>query len=335
MNRRPFIAALAGGALSAAGLAVAQPAKVWRIGFIVPRSSRSDPERAAGAAAFHGAMRERGYMAGRDYSLEEHSVDGRNARYAEIADALVSSGVDLLLVPGTSAAMAAKRATATIPIVFLSASDPVGSALVGSLARPGGNVTGRSTITAELDPKRLELLREAVPGLASVAVLIVSSRGSPGAPSVLERALAGVEAAGRQVGVRVQPVRLHDAPALDVALAQLRSLRPGGLIVFDQAVVLRESERILGFALRERLPAIFQSSGWVRGGGLMSYGPSTTDEMRRIAAYVDKIIKGAKPSELPVEQPTQIELVINLKTAKALGLTMPQSLRLRADEVIQ
>ena len=335
MRRRPFIAALAGSAFSAAGMAVAQTAKVWRIGFIVPRPSSSDPTRAAGVAAFHAAMRERGYVAGRDYRLEERSVDGRNERYPEIANELVASRVDLLLVGGTSGAMAAQKATATVPIVIFSASDPVGTGLVASLARPGGNITGRSTITAELDPKRLELLREAVPGLASVAVLMVVSRDSPGVPSLLERAFAGVEAAGRQFGIRVQPVPLHGALALDAALAQIHSLRPGGLIVFDQAVVLRESERILDFALRERLPAIFQSSGWVKAGGLMSYGPNTTDEMRRITAYVDKIIKGAKPGDLPVEQPTQIELVVNLKTAKALGITLPQTLLLRADEVIQ
>ena len=335
MNRRPFMAALAASAFSAAIHAVAQPAKVWRIGFIVPRPSSSDPQRAAGVAAFHGAMRERGYVAGRDYRLEEHSVDGRNERYAEIANELVASRVDLLLVPGTSAALAAQKATATIPVVFLSASDPVGTGLVASLARPGGNITGRSTITAELDPKRLELLREAVPGVASVAVLIASQGGTPGAPSVLELGLTGVEAAGRLLGVRVQPVRLQGALALDAALAQIRSLRPGGLIVFDQAVVLSESKRILSFALRERVPTIFQSSGWVHGGGLMSYGPNNTDEMRRVTAYVDKIFKGAKPSDLPVEQPTQIELVINLLTAKALGITIPQALLLRADEVIQ
>ena len=329
------MAALAGCVLSAAGMAVAQPARVWRIGFIVPRPSSSDPTRAAGVAAFHNAMRERGYVDGRDYRLEEHSVDGRNERYAEIAHELVASRVDLLLVGGTSGALAAQKATATIPIVIFSASDPVGTGLVASLARPGGNITGRSTITAELDPKRLELLREAVPGLASVAVLMVDARDSPGVPNMHELAFAGVEAAGRHVGVRVQPVRLHSAPALDAALEQIRSLRPGGLIVFDQAVVLRESERILNFALRERVPAIYQSSGWVRGGGLMSYGPNVTDEMRRITAYVDKIIKGAKPGDLPVEQPTQIELVINLRTAKALGLTIPKALLLRADEVIQ
>ena len=329
------MAALAGCVLSSAGRAVAQPARVWRIGYIVPRPSSSDPTRAAGVAAFHDAMRERGYLAGRDYRLEERSVDGRNERYAEIANELVASRVDLLLVGGTSGAMAAQRATATIPIVIFSASDPVGTGLVASLARPGGNITGRSTITAELDPKRLELLREAVPGLASVAVLMVVSRDSPGVPTLLERAFAGVEAAGRLLGVRVQPVPLQGAPALDAALAQIRSLRPGGLIVFDQAVVLRESERVLNFALRERVPTIFQSSGWVKAGGLMSYGPNTTDEMRRITAYVDKIIKGAKPGDLPMEQPTQSELVINLKTAKALGLTIPQSLLLRADEVIQ
>ena len=320
------MAALAGCVLSSAGRAVAQPARVWRIGYIVPRPSSSDPTRAAGVAAFHDAMRERGYVAGRDYRLEERSVDGRNERYAEIANELVASRVDLLLVGGTSGAMAAQRATATIPIVIFSASDPVGTGLVASLARPGGNITGRSTITAELDPKRLELLREAVPGLASVAVLMVVFRDSPGVPSLQERAFAGVEAAGRLLGVRVQPVPLQGAPALDAALAQIRSLRTGGLIVFDQAVVLRESERV---------PTIFQSSGWVHGGGLMSYGPNTTHELRRITAYLDKIIKGAKPGDLPVEQPTQIELVINLKTAKALGLTIPQTLLLRADEVLQ
>ena len=308
MNRRPLVAAFAATVFAAARRAAAQTVRIWRIGFIVPRASSGDPARAAGIAAFHDAMRERGYVAGRDYSLEEHSVDGRNERYAEIANQLVASQVDLLLVPGTSAALAAQRATATISVVFLSASDPVGTGLVASLARPGGNITGRSTITAELDPKRLELLREAVPGLASVAVLIVVLPGGSGAPSVLERALAGVEAAGRQVGVRIQPVRLQGAPALDAALAQIRSLRPGGL---------------------------YQSSGWVRGGGLMSYGPNNTDEMRRIAAYIDKIFSGAQPSALPVKQPTQIELVINLLTAKALGLAIPPSLLLRADEVIQ
>ena len=154
MNRRPLIAALAGSAFSAAGMAVAQPARAWRIGFIVPRPSSNDPARAAGVAAFHGAMRERDCVAGRDYRLEEHSVDGRNERYAEIANELVASRVDQLLVGGTSGALAAQKATATIPIVFLSASDPVGTDLVASLARPGGNVTGRSTITAALGPKQ-------------------------------------------------------------------------------------------------------------------------------------------------------------------------------------
>lgn len=272
IDRRDFAHAVGFGLLGTSLRARAQPVRLWRIGLIVPRPSSGDPSRAAGIAAFHGGMRERGYVEGRDYRLEEHSVDGRNERYAEIANALVASRVDLLLVPGTSAALAAQKATATIPVVFVSVSDPVGSVLVASLSRPGGNITGRSTITAELDPKRLELLR---------------------------------------------------------------NVRPGGLIVFDQAVVLRESERVLHAAAAERVPAIYQSSGWVRGGGLMSYGPNNTDEMRRITAFVDKIMMGAKPSDLPVEEPTQIELVINLKAAKALGITIPQSLLLRADMVIR
>jgi putative tryptophan/tyrosine transport system substrate-binding protein len=335
MQRRPLMIALAGAACATSLAAEAQPATVRRIGFIVPRASSGDPDRAAGVAAFHDAMRELGWLAGRDYRLEEHSVEGRNERYAQIAAELVGSRVSLLLVPGTSAALAAQKATAMIPVVFLSVSDPVGSGLVASLARPGANVTGRSTITIELDPKRLELLREAVPGLASVTLLIASLAAASGAPSVLGRALASVEAAGRQLGIRVQPVWLPDAQALDATLAQIHARAAGGLIVFDQAIVLRHRERILNFALRERLPAIYQSGGWVRAGGLMSYGPNNTDEMRRIATYVDKIFKGAKPSELPVEQPTLIELVMNLKTARALGLTIPQALLLRADEVIQ
>ena len=203
-------------------------------------------------------MRELGHVAGRDYRFEERSVEGRNERYAEIASELVASRVDLILVPGTSGPLAAQKATAIIPIVFVSASDPVGTGLVASLARPGGNITGRSTITAELDPRRLELLREAAPTLTSVAVLMVGGAGSPRGPSIQELAFAGVEAAGRRLGIRVQAARLLSVETVDATLAQIRAQRPGGLIVFDQAMVLRARERIIDFAQRERLPTIYQ-----------------------------------------------------------------------------
>ena len=330
IRRRAYCVALATSAALGAPFGVsAQPGRLRHIGFIVPRLSSTDPTRAAGVAAFHRAMQEFGYRVGRDYRFDERSVEGRNERYDEVAAQLVANRVDLILVPGTSGAQAAQRATATIPIVFLSISDPVGTALVTSLARPGGNLTGRSSITAELDPKRLELLREAVPGLTSVAVLMLA--GS----TLHEAALADLQAAGRGYGIRVLPARVDSVAAVDTALARIRSQRVGGMLVFDQAAIISASERIVGFALAERLPTMFQASRWVRLGGLMSYGPNAVDDMQHVATYVAKIFKGASPGELPVEQPTKFELVINLKSGRTMGLAIPQSLLLRADEVIE
>lgn len=317
-------------------IAPAQPGKVWRIGWLAPTSATADATAVARLAAFNQGMREHGYSIGRDYTIDAKSAGGRNERYPELAAGLVASRVDVIITPGTTAALAAQKATATIPIVFVSAGDAVASGLIASMARPGGNLTGRSSITQELDAKRIELLREAVPGLSSLAVLRVRL-DPPGTPlnPLQAQAMAAVEAAARRYGIAVQVSELRSAGQLDTTLALMRSRLPSGLIVFDQTLVLSVKERITEFALRSRIPAIYQQRNWVDTGGLMSYGPNNADEYRLLANYVHRIFQGDRPGDLPVEQPTRIDLVINLKTAKALGLTIPQSLLLRATEVIQ
>ena len=335
-NRRGFIGTVAASVLCGPFTAAAQLGKVWRIGYLGPTSAANDPSQAARLATFHQGMRELGYILGRDYTLETKSADGRNERYPALAAELVASRVDVIVVPGTTGALAAQQATATIPIVFVSAGDAVANGLVASLAHPGGNLTGRSSMTQELDAKRVELLREVVPTLSKLAVLLVRTRpqGTPLIPVQLQ-GMAAVNAAARRYGIEVQVAELSTVDEVDRALSLIASRRPSGLIVFDQSLVISVKERIVDFALRSRIPSIYQQRVWVDAGGLMSYGPTNLDEYRRLASYVDKILKGAKPGDLPVEQPTKIDLVINLRIAKALGLTIPQSLLLRADEVIE
>ncbi len=335
-NRRRVVATAAASVLCGPLTATAQPGKVWRIGYLGPTSAANDPSQAARLAAFHQGMRELGYRLGRDYSLEAKSADGRNERYPALAAELVASRVDVIVAPGTTSALAAQRATATIPIVFVSAGDAVASGLIASLAHPGGNLTGRSSMTQELDAKRVELLREVVPALSKLAVLLVRTgpKGTPLIPLQVQ-AMAAIDAAARRYGIEVQVAELRTVDEVDPTLALIRGWRPSGLIVFDQSLVLSVKDRIVEFALRSRMPSIYQQRLWVDAGGLMSYGPTSADEYRRLASYVDKIFKGAKPGDLPVEQPTKIDLVINLKTARVLGLTIPQSLLLRADAVIE
>ena len=334
--RRGFISAVACNVLGVPAIAAAQPGKVWRIGWLAPASAAGDATQVARLTAFSQGMRELGYSLGSDYTIEAKSADGRNDRYPALAAELVASRVDVIIAPGTTAALAAQKATTTIPIVFVSAGDAVASGLIASMARPGGNLTGRSSITQELDAKRVELLREAVPGLTSLAVLRVrlDASGTPLNP-LQAQAMAAVEAAARRYGIAVQVSELRSADQLEATLALMRSRQPSGLIVFDQTLVLNVMERITEFALRSRLPALYQQRNWVDAGGFMSYGPNNADEYRRLAGYVHKIFQGASPGDLPVEQPTKIDLVINLKTAKAFGLTVPSSLLLRADEVIE
>ena len=331
MRRREFITFLGG--LAAAwpitGRAQ-QAAKVARIGYLSTNLASSPHHH----EAFRQGLRDLGYVEGRNVVIEYRDAEGKVERHPALAAELVALKVDVIVVAGsTLTAQTAKQATSTLPIVFIAVGDPVGSGLVTSLARPGGNVTGLSNIGPELVGKCLELLKQAVPGVDRVAVLWV-----PGALG--ERTdkdmLKGAEVAGRALGVQLQFV---DAAGLennfDRAFSDMTSARAGGLTVLPSARLLREHRRLVDLAAKNRLPAVYTSREFVDAGGLMAYGANLADLYRRAATYVDKVLKGAKPADLPVEQPTKFELVINLKTAKALGLEIPPTLLTRADEIIE
>jgi putative ABC transport system substrate-binding protein len=242
---------------------------------------------------------------------------------------MVRLKVDIIIVQTTPAAIAAKNATKVIPIVLPTAIDPVGAGLVASLARPGGNFTGLSLLATELSAKRLELLREAIPGLARVAVLWNATNPANALP------WRETQDAARTFGVVLQSQEVRGPNDFEGAFAMMAQKRPGALLVFADALVIHHLQEIVDFATQKRLPAMFVTRDWVMAGGLMAYGPILPELFRRAAVYADKILKGAKPGDLPIEQPTKFELVINLKTAKALGLTIPPSLLVRADEIIQ
>ena len=328
MKRRAFLSGL--GALSAApSFAWAQPAsRVYRIGFLVsgaPAPAPDDPV----IDVFWARLRELGYVEGRNLVVERRSTEGRNERYRALAIELVALKVDLIVAPGAPAAVAAKEATTSIPIVTVVVSDPVGARLIASLARPGGNVTGMSSASTDITAKQLELLKEVVPRLSRVAVL--SNPSTPMQAIFLKE----LEVAARTLHVRLQPIDVRTPKDIESALAAMTKERAEALIPVDDPFMYQQRRRIADLAVQHRLPTISSQRLYPEAGALMSYGASFTDLYRRAATYVDKILKGAKPADLPVEQPTKFELVINLKTAKALGLTIPQSLLLRADEVIQ
>ena len=329
MDRRDTVLALL--ALGAAPLAAEaqQAAKVARIGYLSPNLASSPHLR----DAFLQGLRDLGYVEGRNVVIEYRDAEGKLERLPALAAELVALKVDVILAEGgTLGPRVAMQATTTIPIVFAGAGDPVGSGLVTSLARPGGNVTGLSSLGPELVGKRLELLKQAVPGVDRVAVLWL-----PGALG--ERTdkdmLTGADVAARALGVRLQFVEARGPDEFARAFSDMSSARAGALTVLPSNRFLREHRRLVDLAAKNRLPAVYTSREFVDAGGLMSYGANSADLHRRAATYVDKILKGAKPGDLPVEQPTKFELVINLKTAKALGLTIPQSVLARADEVIQ
>jgi putative tryptophan/tyrosine transport system substrate-binding protein len=320
MERRAFLAGT-GTVLLAAPLAAQaqQAAKVARIGYLVGASLSLSPHL---HEAFRQGLRDLGYVEGRNVVME----------YRDAASELVALKVDVIVAGGTPLALAAKQATKTIPIVFATAADPVGSGLVTSLARPGGNLTGLSILAPELVGKRLEQLKQAVPGVTRVAVL-----WQPGGHD--ERTdkdiLKEAEVSARALGVRLQFVEARGPADFDRAFSDMTRARMGALTVLTSVMFLNERRRLADLAAKTRLPAVYSAREFVDDGGLMAYGPDRADLYRRAATYVDKILKGAKPGDLPVEQPTKFELVINLKTAKALGLTIPPSLLARADEVIQ
>jgi len=339
MMRRRFVegAGLAalGSALSFVVLPVAshaqkpqkaqKPPRVQRVGLLM----MTTPAAAAHiSTAFTQALRELGYVEGRDVVFEYRWAEGKPERVPALAAELVRLKVDLIVASGLSAAEAARAASATIPIVFANVGDPVGSGLVRSLARPGGNTTGLSTeLTTDIRAKQLQLLKEAVPGLARVALLRWAALAD--APVWRE-----YEEAGRTLGVKVGFVDVKTVDDLDRAFGTIGRERTA-LLVPGNPVFFTERRRIVALTLQHRLPGMFSTREFTQAGGLMSYSARLTDQFRRAAMYTDKILRGAKPADLPVEQPTEFELAINLRTAKALKLTLPQTLLVRADEVIQ
>jgi putative ABC transport system substrate-binding protein len=282
--------------------------------------------------AFRQGLRDLGYVEGRNLVIEYRDAEGKSERLPALAAELVALKVDVIFAPTTATALAAKQATRTLPIVFAVVADPVTSGFVTSLARPGGNVTGLSFLAPELVGKRLELLKQAIPGVTQVAVLW--QPGGLGERTEKDQ-LKGAEVAARALGVRVQFVEARGPADIDRAFSDMTRARAGALTVLTGAMLFTERRRLVDPAAKNRLPAVYPWREGVDAGGLMSYGPNVADLFRRAATYVDKILKGAKPADLPVEQPTKFELVINLKTAKALGLTIPPSVLGRADEVIQ
>ena len=330
MKLRRFwvIVALALGLLWAPLAADAQQAgKVFRIGTLgtVPLT---DPEVARIWGAFFLGLRELGYVEGQNITIERRFSEGRAERFPQLATELVQLKVEVIVVTVTPAALAAKKATRTIPIVMLGTGDPVANGLVASLARPGGNITGLSLLAAELGGKRLQLLKEVLPRLSGVAVLWNVANPY----TILE--VRETEIAARALGIQIQSLGIREADEFESAFREAATGRAGALIVVGDGLTIFHRARIVELAARHQLPAMYGFREFVDTGGLMGYGANLPDMYRRGATYVDKILKGAKPGDLPIQQPTKFELVVNLKTAKALGLTIPQSIFIRADEVI-
>jgi len=274
-------------------------------------------------------LRELGYVEGRNLIVERRYAEGRADRFPEFAAEMVRLKVDVIIVVTTPAALAAKKATTTIPIVHPAAIDPVGTGLIASLAHPGGNVTGLSVLNAELSAKRLEVLKEVVPGLSRGALLW--NAANPANTLAWKES----EGAARALGVALQSQEVRDPKDFEGAFAMMAQQRPDVLLVLQDALTLEYRKEIIAFALQMRLPSMFVGKEWVVEGGLMSYGDRLPERYRRAADLVDRILKGEKPADLPVEQPTKFELVINLKTAKAIELAIPPALLARADEVIE
>ncbi len=325
IDRRRFIATLAGGVLAAPAAPFAQaPARVTRLGFL--GSSAPPPELLAAVRAH---LREHGYVEGSNLALEVRWADGSFDALPALAAELAGSRVDLIIAWATPAAVAAKRATSSIPIVFFAVSDPVGSGLIATLARPGGNVTGVTNIARDLTARQVQILAQMAPGMRRVAIM-----GNPTNPATDAQRAEG-EAAARALGVTPHFVPVREPERIASALADAAGLGADGLVVIPDPAFLTRRKEIADIALARRLPSIYARREAVTAGGLAAYGASLSHQIGRAMAYADRILKGARPADMPVERPTELELVLNLRTAKALGLTLPQSLLLQADEVIQ
>lgn len=322
------LALLLGMASAAVTAAAQSPTKPFRIGTLLPGSRPSAPDWKQRWAFVEG-LRELGWVDGQNVIVEDRWADGKASRLPELAAELVRLKVDAIFTQSWPAAVAAKQATTTIPIVINAAGDPVGTGLVASLAHPGGNITGLGDWATELSAKRLQLLKETVPKLSTVAVLWNSADGG------MTLRFRRIQSAAPTLGVTVRPLGVQEPDDFEQAFAAMTLERPDALFVVADVLTRLQHKRVVEFAAQNRLPAMYELREFVADGGLLSYGPIFPDLLRRGAAFVDKILKGAKPADLPVEQPTRFELVVNLKTAKALGLAIPQSVLIRADHVIQ
>jgi putative ABC transport system substrate-binding protein len=325
MKRRELMLLLGGATVTWPLAAWAQQKKVPVVGFL--HSGSAGPV-AQFVAAFHQGLSDNGYVEGQNLAIEYRWAEGRYDRLPALAAELVGRQVDLITVVGGPTALAAKNATSTIPIVF-SAGDPVGDGLVTSLARPGGNLTGVSILVSEMMPKRLELLTELVPQASAIALLVNPNNTNA------ERMIRDGQGAARARGVQLHILKPGSEGEIDAAFSTLVQRQAGGLVVASDAFLNSRRDQLLALASRHAVPAIYQWREFAASGGLISYGPSFASAYRQVGIYVGRILKGAKPADLPVQQPTKFELVINLTTAKALGLTVPQSLLARADEVIE
>jgi len=323
MRRRQFITLLGGAAAWPVAARAQQTTRVWRIGFITHAASD-----AAYASLFE-PLRELGYVEGQNIIVERRYAEGRSERFQEFAAEMVRLNADVVITSTTPAALALRNASTTIPVVIPTAIDPVGTGLIASLAHPGGNITGGALLSGELAAKRLELLKEVVPGLSRTAVLW------NGANPANALAWRETEGAARTLGVTLQSHDVRGPEDFNIAFATMAQRRPDAVSVLTDALITQYEKELVDFAIKERLPSVFPSKDPIKLGGLLSYGPRYSEMLRRAASQVDKILRGARPADLPMEQPTKFELVINLTTAKALGLTIPEAFLLRADEVIE
>ncbi len=327
MKRTFFVAAVAAAAL-VAGLAAhaQQTGKVHRIGFLGNSTAALEANL---VASFREGLRDLGYVEGRNVVIEYRWAEGNYERFPALIGELLARKVAVIVTAGTPAALAVKKATTAVPLVMIAVGDPVGTGIVPSLSHPGGNITGLTSISTEMDAKRLELLREVVPGVSHIAVLWNA------ASRLQVLAEKQVQAAARVLRLRTLSLGVTTEEEIRQALAVMARERPGALLVLADRLLLHHRALIMDFAARHRLPGVHAYRELVEAGGLMSFGPSYADMHRRAAYFVDRILKGAQPADLPVERPPTFELVLNLKAAKALGLTIPQSVLLRATEVIQ
>ena len=340
MERRVFLGTMAGGLLAAPLAAEAQqPAKVWRIGVILVGSiSLAVPY----LDAFRQGLRELGWVEGKNFALEVRAAEGKYERFPAFATDLGRLKVDIIVTSNAAAAWAAKNATSTIPIVMVNPGDPVGQGLVASLARPGGNVTGLSMMAVDITGKELAILKEAIPQASRVSVLqnpanadAEVARGISPKSTTLVRMVEEVEGVARTLGIQLQVLSARSPEEFDGAFTTMIRGRSDALLVLADSMFFFHRTRLADLATKAHLPTMFNGAEYVEAGGLMSYATNNFHLWRRAAVYVDRILKGAKPADLPIEQPTKFEMIINMKAAKALGLTIPPALLVRADQVIQ